>query len=38
VKKSEKQLMIEAIKRENRTLKGIQETLAKMLEQLEKEK
>ena len=30
--------MIEAIKRENRTLKGIQETLAKMLEQLEKEK
>jgi len=38
VKKSKTQLMIEAIKRENRTLKGIQETLAKMLEQLEKEK
>ena len=38
MKKSETQLMIEAIKRENKILIGIQEVLAKMLEQLEKEK
>ena len=38
MKKSKTQLMIEAIQRENKMLEGIQEVLAKMLEQLEKEK